>query len=111
VAQDIQFSGKITPFSDLSHSSTMFRLAVVGLAVADAGEYAKGFVRMPRNAAVPHATITEEMRAAAPASLDWTETTGAVSPVSKTRDSAPHVGHLQLLQPWRERGSGQQERC
>jgi len=59
----------------------MFRLAVVGLAVADAREYAKGFVRMPRNAAVPHATITEEMRAAAPEKLDWTETSGAVSAV------------------------------
>jgi C1A family cysteine protease len=59
----------------------MFRLAVVGLVVADAREYAKGFVRMPRNDVVPHATITDEMRAAAPAKLDWTETSGAVSAV------------------------------
>jgi len=44
-------------------------------------EYAKGFVRQPRNAAVPVGTITPEMRAAAPAKLDWTDTAGAVSPV------------------------------
>jgi C1A family cysteine protease len=44
-------------------------------------EYAKGFVRQPRNAAVPVGTITDEMRAAAPAKLDWTETSGAVSDV------------------------------
>lgn len=43
--------------------------------------HAKGFVRQPRNAAVPVGTITQEMRDAAPAKLDWTETSGAVSPV------------------------------
>jgi len=44
-------------------------------------QYAKGFVRQPRNEATPVATITPEMRAAAPAKLDWTDTSGAVSPV------------------------------
>jgi C1A family cysteine protease len=44
-------------------------------------EYAKGFVRMPRNAAVPVATISDEMRAAVPTKLDWTETSGSVSAV------------------------------
>jgi len=44
-------------------------------------QYAKGFVRQPRNAAVPVGTITPEMRAAAPTRLDWTETAGALSPV------------------------------
>jgi hypothetical protein len=73
--------GEIADVFGLSHSSIMFRLAVLGLAAADAREYAKGFVRMPRNEAVQHATITEEMRAAAPDRLDWTETPGAVSPV------------------------------
>jgi cathepsin F len=42
-------------------------------------KYAKGFVRQPRNAAVPVATITESMRAAAPGALDYTGT--ATSPV------------------------------
>jgi C1A family cysteine protease len=44
-------------------------------------EYAKGFVRMPRNAAVPVGSITDEDRAAAPDRLDWTETAGSVSDV------------------------------
>lgn len=43
-------------------------------------EHAKGFVRMPRNDAVPVATITDSMRASAPSKLDWT-TSGATSPV------------------------------
>jgi len=43
-------------------------------------EYAKGFVRQPRNGAVKVATITDDMRAAAPAAWDWT-TKGATSPV------------------------------
>jgi len=42
-------------------------------------QHAKGFVRQPRNAVVPVATITEDMRAAAPAKLDYTGT--ATSPV------------------------------
>lgn len=41
---------------------------VVG-AVAKTGQ--KGFVRQPRNAAVSVAAITDEMRASAPATLDW----------------------------------------
>merc|ERR1719199_121376 len=44
-------------------------------------QFAKGFVRMPRNAAVAVDTITDEDRAAAPARLDWTETAGSVSEV------------------------------
>merc|ERR1712070_1044235 len=50
-------------------------------ALAEPRQYAKGFVRRPRNGVVPVGTITPEMRAAAPAKLDWTETAGAVSPV------------------------------
>merc|ERR1711865_444781 len=42
-------------------------------------QHAKGFVRQPRNAVVPVATITDDMRAAAPAKLDYTGT--ATSPV------------------------------
>lgn len=34
-------------------------------------KYPRGFVRQPRNEAVSVATITDEMRASAPASLDW----------------------------------------
>jgi len=49
-------------------------------------QYAKGFVRQPRNEAVPVGTITPEMRGAAPAKLDWTETAGAVSPVKDQGD-------------------------
>lgn len=48
--------------------------------VKDEPQYAKGFVRMPRNAAVPVGTISDEDRAAAPAKLDYT-TTGGTSPV------------------------------
>jgi len=66
---------------NFGHLLIMFRLALVSLVAADAREYAKGFVRQARNAAVPHATITDDMRAAAPAKLDWTETSGAVSAV------------------------------
>jgi len=44
-------------------------------------EYAKGFVRMPRNAVLPVGEITDEDRAAAPDRLDWTETSGSVSAV------------------------------
>jgi len=44
-------------------------------------EYAKGFVRIPRNAAVPVGEITPEMRAAAPDKLDWSQTAGAITPV------------------------------
>jgi hypothetical protein len=54
-------------------------------------DYAKGFVRQPRNEAVPVGTITPEMRAAAPAKLDWTETAGAVSPV---KDQIEHIGFM-----------------
>jgi C1A family cysteine protease len=45
-------------------------------------KYARGFVRMPResNAAVEVAEITDEMRAAAPDSLDWSAK-GATTPV------------------------------
>merc|ERR1711865_706818 len=50
------------------------------LAQEEPRQYAKGFVRMPRNAAVPVATISDEDRSAAPAKLDYT-TTGATSPV------------------------------
>jgi len=42
-------------------------------------QYAKGFVRQPRNAVVPVATITESMRSSAPAKLDYTGT--STSPV------------------------------
>jgi len=42
--------------------------------------FRKGFVRMPRLEAVEVTEITDEMRAAAPASLDWT-TKGATTPV------------------------------
>jgi len=55
-----------------------FATLVTGAAAAD--HYAKGFVRMPRNAVVPVGEITDEMRSAAPASLDWT-TQGATTPV------------------------------
>lgn len=42
--------------------------------------YRKGFVRMPRKEAVEVTEITDEMRAAAPESLDWVAK-GAVTPV------------------------------
>merc|ERR1719487_1864944 len=50
-------------------------------------KYARGFVRMPRdsNAAVEVATITDEMRAAAPAALDWS-TKGATTAVKDQGD-------------------------
>jgi len=43
--------------------------------------YSKGFVRQPRNAAVPVGVITDAMRGDAPDRKDWTETAGATSPV------------------------------
>jgi len=49
-------------------------LGVVGAFGQDpqpAARYAKGFVRQPRNAVVPVATITDEMRSAAPSKLDY----------------------------------------
>jgi len=49
--------------------------------MTESRQYAKGFVRQPRNSIVPVGEITPEMRAAAPAKLDWTETAGALSPV------------------------------
>merc|ERR1719386_495114 len=51
------------------------------LALADASKkYAKGFVRQPTNGVRKVATITDEMRAAAPDALDWSAK-GATSPV------------------------------
>jgi len=48
---------------------------------SDAYPYRKGYRPNPElNAAVPVATITDEMRAAAPASLDWS-TQGATTPI------------------------------
>jgi len=52
-------------------------LGVVGAFGQDAqpaARYAKGFVRQPRNAVVPVATITDEMRSAAPSKLDYSGT-------------------------------------
>jgi C1A family cysteine protease len=63
------------------HSDASYPTVSASAAVEDAPrQYAKGFVRMPRNAAVPVDTISDEDRAAAPAKLDYT-TTGATSPV------------------------------
>jgi len=56
---------------------------LTGIVIASAQEkkhYAKGFVRMPRNGVVAVAEITDDMRAAAPDSLDWS-TKGATTPV------------------------------
>jgi len=50
------------------------------LAAEEPRQFAKGFVRMPRNAAVPVGSISDEDRASAPAKLDYT-TTGATSAV------------------------------
>jgi C1A family cysteine protease len=63
----------------------MVKAAVLlcGVAVASAQKkYARGYTRMPRdsNAAVEVAEITDEMRAAAPDSLDWS-TKGATTAV------------------------------
>jgi C1A family cysteine protease len=61
----------------------MVRAVAVALTAAvavEAKDYAKGFVRMPRNAVIPAAEITDEMRAAVPDKLDWT-TQGATSAV------------------------------
>merc|ERR1712046_19791 len=55
-------------------------LASVTLASAQERKYARGFVRMPRNGPVEVAEITDEMRAAAPVSLDWS-TKGAITAV------------------------------
>jgi cathepsin F/cysteine peptidase B len=49
------------------------------MALEEPRQYAKGFVRMPRNAAVPVGTISDEDRAAAPAKLDYTTTGGTSS--------------------------------
>jgi len=46
----------------------------VSASLAEPRQYAKGFVRMPRNAAVPVDTLSDEDRAAAPAKLDYTGT-------------------------------------
>ena len=54
-------------------------------------QHAKGLVRVQRNAGVPHAVNTEEKRAAEPAKLVGTVTTGAVSAV-KDKISAGRAG-------------------
>jgi len=66
----------------------MARLAIAASAICldvhaapQPWRHAKGYIHQPRNAAVPVGTITHEMLAAAPAKLDWTETSGAVSAV------------------------------
>jgi len=48
-------------------------LTGVVVALAEKKKYAKGYVRMPRNGIVSVAEITDEMRAAAPDSLDWSK--------------------------------------
>jgi C1A family cysteine protease len=64
------------------HSDASYPTVSASVEVQDEPrQYAKGFVRMPRNAAVPVDTITDEDRAAAPTKLDWTETAGSVSAV------------------------------
>jgi len=55
--------------------------SALALALADEPrQYAKGFVRQARNAAVPVAAISDAMRSAAPSKLDYTAT-GGTSPV------------------------------
>jgi C1A family cysteine protease len=54
-------------------------LSAATVAVAEK-KYARGFVRMPRNGPVDVAEITDEMRAAVPTSLDWSQK-GATTPV------------------------------
>jgi len=63
------------------HSDASYPTVSSSVAVEEPREYAKGFVRMPRNAAVPVGEITPEMRAAAPSKLDWSQTSGAITPV------------------------------
>jgi len=60
----------------------MSRIALISSAslVVATSEHAKGFVRAPRNGPIKIANITDDMRAAAPASLDWT-TKGATTSV------------------------------
>merc|ERR1712000_797155 len=64
----------------------MVKIILAGLIVGvSAKQYARGFVRQPRNEQVNVATITDEMRAAAPASLDWS-TKGALTAVKDQGD-------------------------
>jgi len=49
----------------------MVKVFAFALLAGTEAKYYKGFVRQPRNEAVSVATITDEMRAGAPASLDW----------------------------------------
>lgn len=58
-----------------------FSLGVGTITVKDLSFPCKGFVLVPQKAGVPHATITEERRAASLAKLDWTGTAGAWSAV------------------------------
>lgn len=46
-------------------------LTLVGSAAAEPRLFARGFVRQPHNFVAEVASVTQEMRAAAPASLDW----------------------------------------
>jgi len=67
----------------LSSLPIMVKIALIlaGATLADAQKkYARGYVRMPRNGPVEVAEITDEMRAAAPDSLDWS-TKGATTAV------------------------------
>lgn len=55
------------------------KIALVALgasAVVAEKKYARGFVRMPQNGPIEVAEITDEMRAAAPAKLDWSNQGG-----------------------------------
>jgi C1A family cysteine protease len=52
---------------------------------AEQKKYARGYVRMPRNGVVEVAEITDEMRAAAPDTLDWSAK-GATTPVKDQGD-------------------------
>jgi C1A family cysteine protease len=68
----------------------MVRVAVClsfGLVSAETKRYSRGFVRQPRdaNAVVEVADITQAMRDAAPAKLDWSEK-GATTPVKDQGD-------------------------
>jgi len=60
-------------------------VAAAMFAGAEARNFSKGFVRMPRNGPVDVAEITNEMRASVPKSLDWT-TQGATTPVKDQGD-------------------------
>jgi len=61
-------------------NAVVFLTGVVIASAEEKKQYAKGYVRMPRNGLVDVAEITDEMRAAAPDSLDWS-TKGATSAV------------------------------